>query len=198
MLENKSRKKLALFDLDGTLFDTRKANWLAYQKALSQFNIQLNYDFFAKYCNGRHYSVFVPELLKKAGHEEITIAEKSEIVHNEKKELYSTYLSEIKINEHLFNLIECMKKIYYTALVTTASRKNSIELLEFYDKTGCFDYIITAEDVKKKKPDPEGFLLAMKKFNISAHETIIFEDSDVGIQAAENTGATVFVARGFA
>ena len=55
-----------------------------------------------------------------------------------------------------------------------------------------------SEDVKKKKPDPEGFCKAMDYYQILKEDTIIFEDSDVGIEAAEKSGATVFVVRGFA
>ena len=54
------------------------------------------------------------------------------------------------------------------------------------------------KNVKKKKPDPEGFCKAMDYYKISKDNTIIFEDSDVGIEAAEKSGASVFVVRGFA
>ncbi len=64
--------------------------------------------------------------------------------------------------------------------------------------TASFDLVLAAEDVAAKKPDPEGFLLAMKKFNAAPEVTIVFEDSDAGIRAAEAAGAEVFVVRGFA
>ena len=57
---------------------------------------------------------------------------------------------------------------------------------------------LNSTDVKKKKPDPEGFCKAMDYYQILKEDTIIFEDSDVGIEAAEKSGATVFVVRGFA
>ena len=38
---------------------------------------------------------------------------------------------------------------------------------------------------------------AMSKYNVKAQECLIFEDSNVGIEAAEKTGATVFVVKGF-
>ena len=60
-----------------------------------------------------------------------------------------------------------------------------------------FDLILTHEDITKSKPDPEGFLKAMKLFNVEARDCLIFEDSSVGIEAAEKTGATVFVAKGY-
>lgn len=192
------KSKLALFDLDGTLFDTRRANWLSYRDALAPFGVELEYDYFSSFCNGRHYTVFVPELLRSTGNAEMTIQEKTETVHQRKKELYGSFLNEVVLNDHLFCLIECMRNCYHTALVTTASRRNCTELLDFYGRQSAFDLILTAEDVKNKKPDPEGFLKAMNHFGICGKDTLVFEDSDVGIEAAEKAGATVFVARGFA
>ena len=54
-----------------------------------------------------------------------------------------------------------------------------------------FDLIISQEDVKNKKPDPEGFQKAMDFFKVQCRNSIIFEDSDVGIEAALRSGATV-------
>ena len=194
----REKARLAIFDLDGTLFDTRRTNWLSYRDALEPFGVNLDYEYFSTFCNGRHYTVFIPELLRKAGNAETSISEKTEIVHQRKKELYGSFLNEIILNSHLFCLLNCIKNSYHTALVTTASRKNCMELLNFYGKETVFDLILTGEDVKNKKPDPEGFLKAMHHFGIKGEDTLVFEDSDIGIEAAEKTGATVFAARGFA
>lgn len=54
-----------------------------------------------------------------------------------------------------------------------------------------FDLIITGEDVVKTKPDPEIFFKCMRYFNVMPKETVIFEDSDIGIEAAKDTGAWI-------
>lgn len=86
---------------------------------------------------------------------------------------------------------------YNIALVTTASKKNSEEILNFFNKKNLFELIISAEDVKNKKPDPEGFVKAMNYFNIDPKDTIIFEDSNVGIEAAIKSGANIFKVKKF-
>ena len=65
------------------------------------------------------------------------------------------------------------------------------------NKEKCFDLILTHNDISKPKPDPEGFITAMKHFNVEAKDCLIFEDSKPGIEAAKSSGATVFVALGF-
>ena len=51
------------------------------------------------------------------------------------------------------------------------------------------DLIISNEDVKAPKPDPEMYLLAMKKFNLNPNECLIIEDNEHGVQAALASGA---------
>lgn len=184
------KKQLALFDLDGTLYDTRKVNFFSYQKALEQFGYTMDYEYFATRCNGRHYTTFLPEIMGNETH--------MEDVHELKKKYYGDFLSETAENKHLFEIIHAICNKYYIVLVTTASKKNSEDILKYHNRLEEFDLIISQEDVKKKKPDPEGFCKAMDHYNISKENTIIFEDSDVGIEAAEKSGATVFVVRGFA
>ena len=173
-----------IFDLDGTLFDTTKVNFYSYKEALNAINYDMDYDFFIKECYGKHYKEFLP----KMGLNE----NEMEIVHKIKKNTYNRYLNVAKINTHLFNMLESLKKEYHIALVTTASQKNSKEILDFFNKRELFELIIAAEDVENKKPNPEGFIKAMTYFNINPEDTLIFEDSDVGIEAAIKSKANIF------
>lgn len=184
------KDKLAIFDLDGTLFDTRMANYHSYNKALKQYGVEIDYEYFVQKCNGRHYKEFLPIVL--GGEQYIPD------VHQKKKAYYNQFLSECRENVQLFHILSCMKKEYNIALVTTASKKNCEELLRHFHRFELFDLIVTQEDVEHKKPDPEGFLKAMDYFGIENTQTVVFEDSDVGLEAAERSGATVFVAKGFA
>lgn len=181
--------KLALFDLDGTLFDTREVNYYAYKDALKLYGVGLDKDYFETRCNGRHYTEFLPGIMGTTKY--------MEDVHRAKKAAYASNLGKARANRHLFGIIPALKDSYYTAVVTTASRQNTLDILSFFDCGYLFDYLVTQEDIVRVKPDPEGFYIAMEHFGIKAQDTIIFEDSDVGVQAAKNTGATVMVVKQF-
>ncbi|MBO4679362.1 MAG: HAD family phosphatase [Lachnospiraceae bacterium] len=183
------KTKLAIFDLDGTLFNTDNVNYKAYREALRPYGLELDREYFVKYCNGRHYKEFVPKIMGNSDH--------LEEVHDKKKEYYKMFLDEAVMNSHLFAIIDAIRDSYYTAVVTTASRKNVEDILGRFGVRDSFDYCITQEDIHKPKPDPEGFLLAMEHFNVEPKDTVIFEDSDVGIEAARASGAAVFVADRF-
>ncbi len=177
------KTKMIICDLDGTLFDTLEVNYQAYKKSLNEMGYELSYSFFMKECYGKHYKEFLSKL--NLTEEEI------EKVHIIKKNIYRDNLKYAKINNYLFDIIESLKYNYYTVLVTTASKQNSEEILEFFNKKEVFELFIFAENVERKKPDPEGFIKAMEYFNISPENTLIFEDSDIGIEAAQRSGANI-------
>lgn len=186
------RKKLAIFDLDGTLFDTSIANRIAYQKALNLcgYHITLDHEHFKKYCNGRSFRDFLPPFLPLS-FLSLNENEKEEIlqrIHHEKISVYPDFLETIIPNKYLFDLIHAVKDTYHIALVTTASKTCTNQILEHFQVKDLFELIITQEDVERRKPDPEGFLLAMEYFCVTKENTLIFEDSDVGINAAKSAG----------
>lgn len=63
-----------------------------------------------------------------------------------------------------------------------------VDILEAFEVYEYFDLIITQEDVRKTKPDPEGYLLAIEKSKVIKQNAIIFEDSETGMLAAKASG----------
>jgi len=59
------------------------------------------------------------------------------------------------------------------------------------------DVLVAAEDIKRGKPDPSGFILAAEKLGTNAEQCLVFEDAIAGIQAGLNAGSDV-IAIGFA
>lgn len=184
------KKYLAIFDLDGTLFDTTDVNYYAYKTALEEFGFSLDRQYFLEKCFSLHYTKFLPLLCNKN-------SELTEKIHNRKKELYSNYLSKAKMNNHLFNFIKLIKSEYNIAIASTASKTNILAILEHFKVSNLFDLIIAQEDVSKPKPDPQAFLDAIKYFNASSDNTVIFEDSEIGIEAAKATNAAIVQVKNF-
>ena len=174
--------KLLIVDLDGTLFDTKDVNYNAYKEAMKPYGYELDYEYYCNYCNGRHYLDFLPQITTN-DNEVLTD------IHNKKKISYEKYFEKAVMNKGLVDIIRLMKSEYKTAVVTTASKKNCFDILNKFGIYNLFDLILTRDDISNSKPNPEGFIKAMEYFEATASETIIFEDSDVGLEAAERSGA---------
>lgn len=182
--------KLLMSDLDGTLFDTRKVNYLAYQDAISPYGYNMDYDYYCNFCNGIHYLNFLPQITT-------TDQEVLSEMHSRKKNAYRKYLDSARINKPLVDLIRIVKTECKIALVTTASEENTYDILQKFDIEELFDLILTHEQVKHSKPNPEGYLKALEYFGIKPLDAVIFEDSDVGIEAALKSGVQYFIVEGY-
>ena len=74
-------------------------------------------------------------------------------------------------------------------IVTTGERVVLDEVLAAAGLDHHVAFTVTAEDVRKTKPHPEGYLVALERLGgVSAAEVLVFEDTPVGVQAARAAG----------
>ncbi|MBR3516851.1 MAG: HAD hydrolase-like protein [Lachnospiraceae bacterium] len=168
------KNRLAIFDMDGTLFDTVRANYESYKDAVIKTvgDCGILLDDFKDKCFGKNYKVFLRDIFKVDD-------SLFETIHDAKCASYMDYIKEYVVeNTFLFDVICGLKDTYYIALLTTASKKNTYELLDVFNKRDVFDLILTSEDVHKLKPDGEGFIKSMQYFGVDPCDTVIFDDSD--------------------
>ena len=181
--------RLAMFDLDGTLFDTFYANYLAYREACGE-EFPFDEAFFAAHCMSRSYSDFLPDIGVPV--------ERVQEIHERKKQCYPAYFSQIRPNAPLFQIASLLKASgVKLAVVTTANRKNTEELLRFFGCDKLFDLYVTQESVTAHKPSPESYQTAMQHFGVAPAQCVVFEDSEIGVEAGIAAGAAVWRAEKF-
>ena len=181
----KKEIQLTAFDFDGTLFLTDKAVWKAYQKALREHGYEMDYNTYHTHCEGKDYRTFLGLLY------DITDSETLTAIHKAKQKYYQDFYKFITPDLAVLQTAQRLHGTCKTAIVTTASRSAVEDILEIFNCRDCFDIIIAKEDVKHQKPSPEGYLKAMIRANACPSTTMIFEDSQTGIQAASLSGASV-------
>ena len=74
------------------------------------------------------------------------------------------------------------------AVVSGSTRESvtaSLTTLKLLDR---FDTLVCAGDYTKSKPDPEAFLLAASRLGVAPEKSLVFEDTDMGVQAAKAAG----------
>ena len=169
-------------DFDGTLVDTFKANLLAYQMAFHEVGMTLTEEKY-KDCFGYRFECFMAAM-------KITNEKIANHIRETKKQYYPQYFKYLKINTPLLELIRSFRHIGNNiAIASTARKENLMNALEYLNLTNDFDYIISGKDVKKGKPDPEIYQTIMSYMNAKPEETLIFEDSLIGLEAAKRSGA---------
>lgn len=182
--------KLLIFDMDGTLIDSAYLNYYSYSNAFREFNINLDEEYYYKKCFGLHYKTFVSNILdlNKMTEEKDVLIEK---IHTKKEEIYLNNLNLLDIHPFIYDTILSNHNKKKLALATTASPNGVYGILKEFKLDNIFDLVLTGEDIINKKPHPEIFFKCMDYFNASSEETIIFEDSKIGLEAAYQTKAWV-------
>lgn len=77
------------------------------------------------------------------------------------------------------------------AVATSAARRDAERLLRGLDLLRHFEAMVTADDVRFGKPDPEVYLRAAEEIGAPPGACLVFEDSVVGVHAARSAGMTV-------
>lgn len=174
--------ELLICDFDGTLVDTFEANYHAYKKAFQMNGIkELTEDFYRK-CFGLRFEAF----MEKAG---ISDNNTRSSIKNDKMKFYPLFFDLLKPNETLISFIKTFKKAGgKTAIASTARKENLIKVLEYLQINDIFDLILSGKDVSKGKPDPEIYNKVLRMLGINASNALVFEDSEVGIKAAQAAG----------
>lgn len=173
-------------DFDGTLVDTFEANLRAYQKAFNDVGMNLSAEKYRQ-CFGFRFERF---MMAMAIYDERT----ANIIREAKKEYYPQFFEFLKPNAALIELISSFHAMGgKTAIASTARKENLMNVVNYLGIENIFDLIFAGKDVKQGKPSPEIYLKAMDALGIQANETIIFEDSEVGIEAAKTSGANYMV-----
>lgn len=176
--------KALLIDLDGTLVDTREANFRAYAAALAEVDIELERSAWQAVGEGRNWRQFLPQFL--ALRPDIDPAQ----IAARKRALYLAMLPASRPNPGLVRRLRSARaRGARAALVTTASRENAHAVLAHHRLSELFDVIVTGCDVMQHKPAPDAFGLAAVKLGVQPNDCLVFEDSSIGKTAAAAFGA---------
>lgn len=174
--------RACLFDMDGVITDTEQQ----YDQFLGSFieEYQLPSDFLLKIKGVRW-----PEILTMY-FSDLSENEKNKLIHR----VASFEQNDLKypLIPGVLDFIQKLKQQKIkTALVTSSSKAKTEVALQKAKLINVFDTLITGDDIKKGKPDPECYLLAAHRLNIQPGECVVFEDSFAGIEAGKRAGMKV-------
>lgn len=176
-------KKLIIFDMDGVLIDACDWHRDALNIALKKIcNYEIPLDDHYKIYNGLPTKVKLKKLsdlgfIDKNNFEEIENLKQEETINiiREKAQKDNSKIELMNYLKHSNLLIGCY---------TNSIRKTASMMLENIGVFNYLDIFVTNQDVKKPKPDPEGYNLCCSILKIDKQDTLIIEDSEKGFLAA--------------
>lgn len=179
--------KAFFFDMDGVLFDSMPHHAEAWTYAFRQMGI--DFDEYEAYMRegmtsaGTINEIYRLKLGRKATEEEC------ERIYKIKSDYFET-LGETKMIPHVTDILQLVKNAGLDIFVVTGS--GQLSLLDTLNDhfPGFFqrEKIITAFDVKKGKPDPEPYLMALQKGNLKPDQVVVIENAPLGVQSAVAAG----------
>ncbi|SRR5579862_5983218 len=171
-----------LFDCDGTIADSMPLHYIAWNKALAEWNCSLpEKDFYA--WGGLPVARIIADLNRQHG-----LNMPVEETAHRKENYYYEILSQLKPVPEVLEVIHASYGRIPFAVVSGSTRESVVASLEALHLLEKFPVIVGAGDYRKPKPDPEAFLLAAERVGIAPEFCLVFEDTEMGIQAATAAG----------
>jgi beta-phosphoglucomutase family hydrolase len=179
-----------LFDCDGTVADSMPLHYIAWSKVLAEHRCPFSEDLF--YAWG---GVAVAEVVARLN-EQHRLKMSAPDVAERKERYYLENLPQLKAIPEVLEQIETNYGRIPFAVVSGSTRESVIASLSALNLLDRFDALVCAGEYRNGKPDPEPFLLAAAKLGVPPKSCLVFEDADLGIQAATAAGmASVKIAQ---
>lgn len=183
-MKNGHAKRAVLWDVDGTLIDSRQYHWLSWKGALAEENFRVTPEQFASSFGRRN-----DEILRGyfPAYSDADVAR----VGHAKEETYRRL-----VRTHGIELLPGVRRWLYSlkvegwlqAVASSAPLKNLEAIIDVLGLEEYFSAVASAEDVTEGKPDPQVFLVAAAKLGVEPGSCVVVEDAPAGTEAARRAG----------
>ncbi len=186
--------KAIIFDFDGVITDSEVLHLRAFNRVLARFNVEISAkDYYQKYLGLNDVDCYMTLI------EQDSLEMDKRKIHNlveQKNRIFEELAkTEGRTIPGVHEFLQMLAQNKIPMAICSGALLTEIEmLLEESGLRHFFSVIVSAEQVKKGKPDPEGFLLTLQRLNkgcenpVLGNECIVIEDSHWGLEAATAAG----------
>jgi beta-phosphoglucomutase family hydrolase len=172
------KSQAIIFDCDGTLVDSMPVHFLAWHETMTRYGIQFPEDRF--YSLGGMPTHRIIEMLAV----EQGIELDADLVAIEKEQAFLTRIDLLVPIESVVRIALQNRGIKPIAVASGGFREIIMKQLHQVEMSDWFDVIVSAEDTLLHKPEPDVFLEAARRLGVEPASCLVFEDADLGVEAA--------------
>lgn len=184
---SKINLKAVLFDMDGVLFDSMKNHAKAWNKAMSMYGMNLSEEEAYMHEGRTGASTINIVCMRERG----CNADEEEIkkIYQTKSDIFNT-LPKAEPMPGAYTLLRNIKESGLQPMLVTGSGQLSLIDNLNHHFPGIFqkEFMVTAFDVKYGKPNPEPYLMGLKKAGIAPNEAVVVENAPLGVKAGVAAG----------
>lgn len=181
--------KAIIFDMDGVIVDTEPLNDKHMAVFLQRYNITVTENFFERFRGTSSTTIWSSII------EEFKLTQPIDMLIADSRKSYLEYLKrspEFKITRGLKSLLQRLRTAGFTLAVASSAYKKRVEItLSRFNIDKMFEVVISADDVKQSKPDPQIYLLTAQLLQLHPNQCVVIEDATNGVLAAKNAGMKV-------
>jgi HAD superfamily hydrolase (TIGR01509 family) len=171
-----------LFDCDGTIVDSMPLHYIAWKKALGEWNCEFDEELF--YAWGGKPPVQIIAELNKLNDLEMPV----EALAVRKENLYFDLLPDLKPVPEVLEIIQAEQGRIPFAVVSGSTRESIIKSLSMVGLLDRFTVIVGSEDYERSKPAPDVFLAGASRLGVPPEKCLVFEDAEIGVEGAIAAG----------
>ena len=174
--------KALIFDLDGTLADSMPVHLIAWEIVGIKYGFQYSKKELEKYA-GMSTQEIVDTINKKNN-----LKLDPDQISHELELKFLENLDKVKPIKPISNLLQTYYGRLPIAVGTGGLRGMAVKILKHIEIWDKIDILVASEDVNNHKPSPETFLKCAEKLRVKPSDCLVFEDVNLGFQAAKNAG----------
>ncbi len=179
--------KAVFFDMDGVIFDSMPRHAKAWSEAMALEGLPFS-EYQVYLQEGRTGSGTVTDVFLAHGRG-VPSEDDIKRIYANKSRIFDSFGDPIPMRG-MTEVLEKVKSLGLEIYIVTGSGQASLldTLNHYFPNTFCKEKMVTAYDVKKGKPDPEPYLMALEKAGLQPNEAMVVENAPLGVRSAKGAG----------